>query len=174
MTDFLSESLFTHPDHLSLINSEFGIPTFFKLLPAFLSITGGCLALLLFKFMPNLLIKFKLSKIGRKLYFFFNQKYYYDILINKFVVYKGFELANITSKVLDRGIIELMGPFGLVNKLVNYSFNLSKLDNGIITNYALYIVIGFIVLLYTLIISHDPRLLLIYIASIITLSGIRR
>ena len=61
-TDFLSNALFTHPDHLSLINSEFAIPTLFKLLPALLSISGAFLALALFKFSPMLVINFKLNK----------------------------------------------------------------------------------------------------------------
>ena len=37
-----------------------------------------------------------------------------------------------------------MGPYGLEKGLINISRNIASLDTGIITSYALYILIGFI------------------------------
>lgn len=58
-------------------------------------------------------------------------------------------LAGQTTKILDKGSIELIGPSGLERGLLKLSRNLSSLDTGVITSYALYIVIALI--LYMLI-----------------------
>ena len=76
-TDFLANSLFIHPNHISLIDSEFGIPIFLKLLPAMLSIFGSIIILFVYNNFTGLLIKLTDNTIGRKIYYFFNQKYYF-------------------------------------------------------------------------------------------------
>lgn len=83
----------------------------------------------------------------------------------------------VTSKVLDRGAIELLGPFGLTNSLYGGSRQIALLDTGIITQYALYIMIGLIsitLLLFVPILSGlslenigDIRLVLLYGASLL-------
>ena len=56
-------------------------------------------------------------------------------------------LGLLTSKVLDRGVIELIGPFGLTQSLTNSSQRLSQADTGNISAYGLYIFIGAITLI---------------------------
>lgn len=83
----------------------------------------------------------------------------------------------VTAKVLDRGAIELLGPFGLTNSLYGGSRQIAMLDTGVVTQYALYIMIGLIsitLLLFVPILSGlsldnigDLRLILIYGASLL-------
>jgi len=49
--------------------------------------------------------------------------------------------------VLDKGSVELLGPFGLEKGLLFLSRKISNLSTGLITNYALYILIGLILYL---------------------------
>ena len=49
-----------------------------------------------------------------------------------------------TTKILDKGSIELLGPFGLEKLLIKISKIISSLNTGVVTNYALFILIGFI------------------------------
>lgn len=42
----------------------------------------------------------------------------------------GLQLGYVISKVLDRGIIELVGPYGLATGLSSGSSNVAKLDKG--------------------------------------------
>lgn len=56
----------------------------------------------------------------------------------------------VTSKVLDRGAVELLGPFGLSQSFYGGGHRMSKLDTGIITHYSLYIVIGLVLITLTL------------------------
>ena len=58
------------------------------------------------------------------------------------------KLGYTVTKVLDRGVIESVGPYGLSTVLGNTGFNISRLDTGIVTSYALYIVLGFISILF--------------------------
>ena len=53
-------------------------------------------------------------------------------------------LGGQTTKVLDKGSIELLGPFGLEKGLLFLSNKIASLDTGVITSYALYILIGLI------------------------------
>ena len=57
------------------------------------------------------------------------------------MVTNGLKLGYTISKEIDRGTIELLGPYGLLN----YSSNLAKLDTGIITTYSLYITLGLLI-----------------------------
>jgi NADH-ubiquinone oxidoreductase chain 5 len=84
--------------------------------------------------------------------------------------------------VIDRGAIELLGPFGLTNTLYGGSQNIAKLDTGVVTQYALYIMIGLIaitLLLFVPILSGlsldsigDLRLIIIYFAGLLFMSSV--
>ena len=58
------------------------------------------------------------------------------------------KLGGQTTKVLDKGSIELVGPFGLEKSLLKLSKIITSLSTGIVTNYALYILIGFVTYVY--------------------------
>src|SRR5271155_4187561 len=88
------------------------------------------------------------SKVGKSIYTFLNGKYFFDAIYNQYLVTNGFKLAYKISKEIDRGAIELLGPYGLSNYLNNTGKNLAKLDTGIITTYSLYITLGLLVLLF--------------------------
>jgi NADH-ubiquinone oxidoreductase chain 5 len=58
----LGNSIFTHPNHVILTDTEFGVPTINKLLPLVLSMTLAIIALYLFEKKPLLLLNFNKSK----------------------------------------------------------------------------------------------------------------
>ena len=180
-SDMLATSLFVHPSHVTLVEAEFSIPTFYKLLPAIGTIGGASLALLMYHRLANFTVDLALSDLGKRLYTFFNAKWFFDAVINHYVINKALGLGMITAKVLDRGAIELLGPFGLTNSLYGGSQQISRLDTGIVTQYALYIMIGLIsitLLLFVPILSGvsldnigDLRLVLIYVAGLLFITG---
>jgi len=83
-----------------------------------------------------------------------------------------------TSKVLDRGAVELLGPYGLSQSLYGSSQQLASADTGIISSYGLYLVIGAIsltLLLFAPMLAgtdsalaslSDVRVVLLYAAAI--------
>ena len=150
-SDFFQNSIFMHPKNISLIEAEFSLNIFIKLLPAILSFIGAFTAIVLYHLPFGLfLINLTNNKIGRNIYAFLNGKYYFDIIYNHFIFQNGLKLGYIISKEIDRGAIELLGPYGLSNYFYNIGKNLSKLDTGVITTYSLYITIALISLLFIL------------------------
>lgn len=87
----------------------------------------------------------------RKLYQFLNGKFLIEILYNNYIISSGLQMGFNISKILDRGIVELVGPFGLSCMLSGFSNNIAKLDDGLVTNYALYMVLGLLLILFLLI-----------------------
>ena len=141
---FMDNSLFIHPMHETMLDTEFAVPVLFKLLPLICTISLSFLAILLSEFLPLSLINFKLTRLGYNIFSFFNQRFLIELLYNKYITGFVLKLGGQTTKVLDRGSVELLGPYGLEKGLVNLSRNISSLDTGVITSYALYILIGFI------------------------------
>ena len=146
---FSDNSLFTHPLHEIMLETEFAVPTLFKLLPFFLTVILSALSLILSEFLCKSLTYFKLTRMGYNIFSFFNQRLLIELFYNKYITCFILNLGGQTTKVLDKGSIELLGPYGLEKGLLRLSKSLSSLDTGVITSYALFILIGLI--LYILI-----------------------
>src|SRR5690242_15355021 len=87
---------------------------------------------------------FKFTRFGYNLFGFFNQRFLVDLFYNKYIVGGILTLGGHTTKILDKGSIELIGPFGLEKGLLILSKNIASLETGVITTYALYILTGLI------------------------------
>jgi NADH-ubiquinone oxidoreductase chain 5 len=141
---FTDNSLFIHPLHEIAIETEFSVPTFYKLLPFICTIFFTILAVILSEFYPSSIMSFKFTRFGYNLFGFFNQRFLVELFYNRFIVGVILSLGGHTTKVLDKGAIELIGPFGLEKGLLVLSKNLASLETGVITTYALYILTGFV------------------------------
>ena len=141
---FSDNSLFTHPLHEIMLETEFAVPTLFKLLPFFLTVILSALSLILSEFSCKSLTYFKLTRMGYNIFSFFNQRLLIELFYNKYITCFILNLGGQTTKVLDKGSIELLGPYGLEKGLLRLSKSLSSLDTGVITSYALFILIGLI------------------------------
>lgn len=146
---FADNSLFIHPLHEIMLDTEFAVPSLFKLLPLILTISLSVLSLLFSEYFFKMLIYFKFSKVGYNVFSFFNQRFLIELFYNKYITELFLKLGGQTTKVLDKGSIELIGPYGLEKALLNISRTLATLDTGLITTYALYILIGLILYLVT-------------------------
>jgi NADH-ubiquinone oxidoreductase chain 5 len=176
-SDFFANSVFIHPNNISLVEAEFSIPLFIKLLPAILTFVGAGFTFYLYNFNPQFIVSLTDVSLGRKVYTFLNGKYLFDVIYNNYIFAIGLQLGYTISKVLDRGVIELVGPNGLTNVFNNTGSQISKLDTGHITTYALYIAIGVLVLVF-IVFSNvllnvevlDPRLVIILFFTLIALN----
>lgn len=140
-------SIFILPKHEIFLDTEFAVPTLFKLLPAIFTLFFSSIALVSaeFSFGQILLIKFKFSRFGYFIFGFFNQRFLIELFYNQFITKLVLKLGNQTTKVLDKGSVELLGPFGLEKCLLTMSEYFASLSFGAkITNYALYILLGMI------------------------------
>ena len=237
-SDLFGNSLFYHPSHLNIIEAEFSLPIYIKLMPTVLSLLGGGFAIYLYhyghyfltggqrtslswpayaapscasveqkvgglrlvetNFVQLLTLQHpllaqlgvgtqgvktgvasptqpqvqnwkgraafagvhlptpKLAHVIIKIYTFLNGKYLLDILYNNYLISGGLKLGYTISKLLDKGIIELIGPYGLTEGSYTASASLNKLDTGVITTYALFITLGLISILFILLSLSVP------------------
>jgi NADH-ubiquinone oxidoreductase chain 5 len=154
---FTDNSIFIHPVHEILINTEFGVPTIFKLIPFIFTIFFTILAIIYSEFMPSNTSNFKLSNLGYFVFGFFNQRFLIEFFYNKYIVNLVLNLGGQTTKVLDKGSVEWVGPYGMYRTMIWMSKTISGLSKGIVTDYALYILIG--VCFYLYIFSFNSNIL---------------
>ena len=174
-----SSALFVHPNNVNLVEAEFSIPLIFKLLPVTLSAIGAAIAIITYQTKPELFTFITDSVLGKNVYTFLNGKYFFDVIYNHYIIRKSLNYGYYITNILEKGVFEIMGPYGLSNVLFKTGNNISKMDTGIITSYALYIVLGLISLIFLVFfpaiidISNFPiftlelRLFIIYLASFI-------
>jgi NADH-ubiquinone oxidoreductase chain 5 len=170
---FADNSIFIHPTHEIMLDTEFAVPTLFKLLPLIFTISLSIIAIVLseFAFFQTILIKFKLSRLGYNIFGFFNQRFLIEMFYNKYITNLVLKLGGQTTKVLDKGSVELLGPFGLEKSLVSLSENIGNLNRGVITSYALYILIGLIIYILIPYISLiDNSLFLLLLLCLLSLN----
>jgi NADH-ubiquinone oxidoreductase chain 5 len=144
---FSDNALFIHPSHEIMLDTEFGVPTIFKLLPLIFTISLSVISILLSEYLPILLIYFKLSRLGYNIFSFFNQRFFIELFYNRFITGLVLKIGGQTTKIIDKGSIEYLGPYGLEKGLLNLSRSISNFNTGLTTSYALYILIGLIIYL---------------------------
>ena len=168
---FSDNSLFIHPLHEIMLDTEFAVPTLFKLLPLFFTISLSFISLLFTEFYPKSLVRFKLSNFGYYIFSFFNQRFFVELFYNKYISSIILKLGGQTTKIMDKGLVELVGPYGLERNLINLSRSINSLTSGVVTYYALYILIGLIsyicVLYYSNFVQEFLEILLLILFCLI-------
>jgi NADH-ubiquinone oxidoreductase chain 5 len=103
---FIDNSIFIHPMHEILINTEFGVPTLFKLIPFILTVVFSILAVIYPEFMGNIITNFKFTKLGYYIFGFFNQRFLIEFFYNNYIVNTVLNIGGKTTKILDKGSVE--------------------------------------------------------------------
>nr|YP_010317403.1 NADH dehydrogenase subunit 5 [Ciborinia camelliae]UNB14728.1 NADH dehydrogenase subunit 5 [Ciborinia camelliae] len=163
---FADNSLFIHPTHEIMLETEFAVPTLFKLLPLVFTLSLSTLAIILSEFIPTALVHFKFTRLGYNLFGFFNQRFFIEMFYNKYVTNFVLNTGGITTKFLDKGSVEMIGPYGLEKGLLKLSNNIESLSTGIVTNYALYVLIGFVSYLLIIFLELNMDLVLLVLLII--------
>lgn len=154
-TNFWGLSIFYNPITSNYIDSEF-ISLLFKLLPLLFSFFGTLLAYCLYTHYKKIMYLFKISNFGRQIYTFLNKKWYIDRVYNQLI---GQKLLNsglyFTYQIIDRGIIEIFGPFGFSKTIYNQSGFLTKIQSGYLQHYTLVVLLSctLLVFFYTFVIK---------------------
>jgi uncharacterized membrane protein len=149
-----------------MLDTEFGVPTLFKLLPLIFTISLSVIAIVLSEYLSTILIYFKLSRVGYNIFSFLNQRFLIELFYNRYITGVILKLGGQTTKVIDKGSVEYLGPYGLEKGLLNISKNIARLNTGVITSYALYILIGLILYLLFNAYIHGSILILVLVISL--------
>ena len=134
-TNFWNSAIFVLPENYALSDIEF-ISLFHKLLPLIISISGASFAYFLYSFGLTGFYKIKKSKNFKLFYNFLNKKWYFDRAYNQVIGQSSLQLGyHFTYKDIDRGIIEIFGPSGIINSIRSTFNTIKELQTGYIYHY---------------------------------------
>ena len=147
-TNFWSDSIFISISNYSLVDIEF-VNLFYKLLPLFVTILGAVFAYSLYAFNLNKYFLIKNTKLFQKVYSFFNKKWYFDRIYNEIITQKVLDISYFhTYKNIDRGILEIFGPSGIINTINFNSNSLVPVQSGYISHYLFMFFLGTLFLIF--------------------------
>nr|YP_009047466.1 NADH dehydrogenase subunit 5 [Buxbaumia aphylla]AGN74257.1 NADH dehydrogenase subunit 5 [Buxbaumia aphylla]AHG58915.1 NADH dehydrogenase subunit 5 [Buxbaumia aphylla] len=171
-TNFWANSLSILPKNEIIAESEFATPTIIKLIPILFSILGAFMAYNINFVANQLIFTLKTSSLGNRLYCFLNKRWFFDKIFNDFVVRFFLRFGyEVSFKVLDKGAIEILGPYGISYTFRKLAKQISKLQSGFVYHYAFVMLIGLTIFITIIglwdFISFwvDNRLYFIYIVS---------
>lgn len=145
-TAFWGNTIFILPQNNLGFDIEF-IPTFFKFLPTLLVFFGSVCCLFIFYKKNKLLVILNKIKSFRLVYTFFNRKWFFDrlynTLIGQFLFFSG---SSVFYTLLDKGLIEQIGPKGIQTLFQQLTFNINKNQSGLIFEYIGFFILGVSVL----------------------------
>ncbi len=149
-TDFWANSLYILPKNSVLLESEY-IPQSQKFLPLFLTGSGALVAYFTFYIGIEQVYAFKTSRLGNLFYFMFNKRWFFDKVYNDFLIQKALHFGyHISYKTLDKGVFEIIGPYGISKTIQQLASQLRGLQSGLIYHYALVMLLGLTFLITTI------------------------
>lgn len=152
-SDFWGNSIFILPNNINLIDAEF-LPIIIKHCPIICSMAGLLVATYFYGFNLKQFYSYKMSYLGVFLYNFLNRKWLFDKIYNEYLVQNVLNISyKKTYKLIDRGIIEILGPFGFSTLVTKISFQLSKLHTGFIYNSAIILLFNLVLILIYILIA---------------------
>lgn len=149
-TPFYGNAIYVLSSNANIFEAEFLDPSI-KFIPVIFSLAGAGVGLICYHFSLHIsFVSINSSSITRDIYTFLNSKWFFDFVYNTYVVKPLFKWGhNVSYKVLDRGLIEYLGPTGisaLINKL---SAGVSAIQTGYIYHYAFTILISATIFCYS-------------------------
>jgi NADH-ubiquinone oxidoreductase chain 5 len=159
-SSFWQSAIFITPSKYSLVDIEF-IPLFFKLIPLMLTLTGFFLATFFYSFNIELFFAIKKNSIYKTVYTFVLKKWYIDKLYNSLFVSNILAFGyRFTYQKVDRGLLEVFGPYMLSSRSYRISMVLDTIQKGVIHIYLVFL--GLFVIFITFILYFSFSSLLIY------------
>ena len=144
-TDFWGSALFINPFNYVLTDIEFLLPKY-KLMPLVFTMLGATFAFFLYSKYNTNFYKVKQTFFLKSIYLFFNKKWFIDRLYTKFISSNILNLSfNFFYVEVDRGLLEKVGPTGIINNLTSIinNFNQIFFKNNLL-NIIFYLVLGLI------------------------------
>ena len=173
---FFGTAIYVPLENNNIFDAEF-IDLFYKLLPVILSLLGTISSFLLYSFRYKFLFQFKISFLGKKVYIFFNRKWFFDKIYNEYFGQFFFKFGySVSYKFIDRGIFELLGPTGLSLTTTGLGSYLYRNQTGYMYHYMYSILVCLTSLLVLKIFFFngfftDNRFFLIFFFSLFSVYG---
>nr|YP_001633646.1 NADH dehydrogenase subunit 5 [Negombata magnifica]CAM06611.1 NADH dehydrogenase subunit 5 [Negombata magnifica] len=126
-----------------------------KVVPLLLSLLGALLAFVVYDYISLKLKFIRIRGLVEKaewrglmldlyymVYTFFNSAWQFNYVINHFIVLNILNFAHlVTYRIIDRGLLEIIGPNGISRLLIRLTQKISNLQSGMVFNYVLIMII---------------------------------
>lgn len=146
-TDFWGTSIFINPSRYYLTDIEF-LEIKNKILPFLYTSFGIIFSYLLYRYKTIEYFILKKNLLFKRIYTFFNKKWFFDKLYNETISQYGLYLSlKYFYKAIDRGILEKIGPFGITELILSLSYHIKQIQTGLVINYLLYIFFSILILI---------------------------
>nr|YP_009515541.1 NADH dehydrogenase subunit 5 [Kumanoa ambigua]AVK39495.1 NADH dehydrogenase subunit 5 [Kumanoa ambigua] len=144
-SNFWGTSIYVIPQNSYILEAEF-LLIHIKWLPFFLSVLGIFFVTLLHIFPLFLYKNVRYNVLFYQFAFILNKKWYWDKVYNIFLVKPLLIFGYLISfKNIDRGFIELLGPFNMSVLIPFLSRKVIELQTGQLNHYIFFIVYGFLI-----------------------------
>ncbi len=142
--EFWGDAIFILPEHTAMEEAHH-VPTWVKLLPIILALSGVVLAYVMYQFTSGIpaMIASKLSGFYK---FLFN-KWYFDELYDRIFVSPAVRIGKALWLRGDKGTIDYFGPDGMSALVHRLSRSLVQIQTGYVYHYAFAMMIGVVILL---------------------------
>jgi hypothetical protein len=119
------------------------IPDYIKLLPTFSSLSGILVVYFIYKY--DILLSFDLGKKAKKFQNFLVKKFFFDPIYYNYLYLPSMKFnLNFSYKVLDKGLFERLGPYGLYNTSYKLQHKLQALHTNLIYQGLIFILTMFV------------------------------
>nr|YP_009315950.1 NADH dehydrogenase subunit 5 [Cocos nucifera]AOX12944.1 NADH dehydrogenase subunit 5 [Cocos nucifera] len=143
LSNFWANSPFVLPKNEILAESEFAAPTITKLIPILFSTSGASLAYNVNPVADQFQRAFQTSTFCNRLYCFFNKRWFFDQVLNDFLVRSFLRFGySVSFEALDKGAIEILGPYGISYTFRRLAERISQLQSGSVYHYAFAMLLG--------------------------------
>nr|YP_009737763.1 NADH dehydrogenase subunit 5 [Ammopiptanthus nanus]QCQ81941.1 NADH dehydrogenase subunit 5 [Ammopiptanthus mongolicus]QHW07266.1 NADH dehydrogenase subunit 5 [Ammopiptanthus nanus] len=140
---FWANSPFVLPKNEILAESEFAAPTITKLIPILFSTSGASVAYNVNPVADQFQRAFQTSTFCNRLYSFFNKRWFFDQVLNDFLVRSFLRFGyEVSFEALDKGAIEILGPYGISYTFRRLAERISQLQSGFVYHYAFAMLLG--------------------------------
>lgn len=133
LSNFWANSPFVLPKNEILAESEFAASTITKLIPITFSTSGASVAYNVNPVADQFQRAFQTSTFCNRLYSFFNKRWFFDQVLNDFLVRLFLRFGyEISFEALDKGAIEILGPYGISYTFRRLAERISQLQSGFV------------------------------------------
>lgn len=118
------------------------IPGRVKLIPMVFSFLGGLFAFVIYDLGPRYFISSYQSRLYHIIYTFSNSAWQFNYVLNHFVINNMWGFGYVVSyKIIDRGVLEKIGPRGVSAVFSSLTQIWSKFQSGAVFNYAFIMIV---------------------------------
>jgi NADH-ubiquinone oxidoreductase chain 5 len=145
LSNFWANSLFVLPKNEIIAESEFAAPTIIKLIPILFSTLGAFVAYNVNLVADQFQRAFQscTATSSNRLYCFFNKRWFFDQVLNDFIVRSFLRFGySVSFEALDKGAIEILGPYGISYTFRRLAERISQLQSGFVYHYAFAMLLG--------------------------------